>query len=126
MKLITVLKILNDKSRLRIINILKDNSLCVGEIQTILMIQQSNTSRHLAKLKSNNIIIFTKDAQRIFYTLNQAIFKEFAFLKKLLFEDMITENVFVQDEHKLQMYLDSDLSCEDLRFANFNFNQLNI
>jgi len=126
MELVTMLKILNDKNRLRIINILKKNSLCVGEIQTILMIRQSNTSRHLEKLKSNDVIIFKKDAQRKFYTLNQGIFDKFAFLKKLIFEDMNSEDVFVQDVHKLQQYLDSDLSCKDLHFANFNFNQLDI
>ena len=126
MDLISIIKILNDKNRLRIINILNDNSLCVGEVQTILNIQQSNTSRHLNKLKSNNVIIFTKDAQKIYYTFNKEILNNFSFLKPLLFDDLKKDTTFIQDKNKLQRYLNSDLSCDDLRLVNFEFEKLNL
>lgn len=56
MDLMQILKALADDTRLRILNILQEEELCVCEIETILNISQSNASRHLNKLINAKIL----------------------------------------------------------------------
>jgi ArsR family transcriptional regulator len=63
MELIQILKALSDKTRLRILNLLMQSELCVGEIEYLLNINQSNTSRHLSSLKNATLITYEKKAQ---------------------------------------------------------------
>jgi ArsR family transcriptional regulator len=117
---------LSDGNRLRIINIIKDSALCVGEIQTLLATQQSNTSRHLDKLKSNQIISYYKDAQKVFYFLNKDILEEYKFLEDLLYVDLSKTNCSKFDLDRLTRYKNSELNCDDLRAVNFDFDKLEI
>jgi ArsR family transcriptional regulator len=71
LEITNIIKIFSDQNRLRIINLIKDDLLCVGEIQTILNIKQSNVSRHLEKLKALDILIQQKQAQWIYYKLDK-------------------------------------------------------
>ncbi len=63
MDIVQMLKALGDETRIRILNLLKDEELCVCEIEHILGITQSNTSRHLAKLSILKIVDYEKKAQ---------------------------------------------------------------
>jgi ArsR family transcriptional regulator len=120
----TILKILSDENRLRIINILKEYSLCVGEIQTILNIKQSNASRHLEKLKSNGLITYQKDAQWIYYQLCNDQLEEYSFIKQLLFEDIKKDSIYQEDLFKLNKYKSSGLCCQDLKNSGLDFNKI--
>ncbi len=127
MDAITILKILSEPNRLRILNLLKDDSLCVGEIQTILDIKQPNASKHLEKLKLYELILSKKKAQWVYYQINLEKFEKYKFLKDLLFNDIKNEEIFNLDISKLREYKNSVLCCQDLKdvgfkFANIKFN----
>lgn len=124
MKITTILKILSDENRLRIINILKEYSLCVGEIQTILNIGQSNASRHLEKLKNSGLITNQKKAQWIYYQLCNEQLEEYLFIKQLLFEDIKKDSIFQEDLYKLNKYKLSGLCCQDLKNIRFDFTKI--
>jgi ArsR family transcriptional regulator len=56
MNIIEVLKALAHENRIRILNLLAENELCVCELENILQVNQSNASRHLSKLKNADLI----------------------------------------------------------------------
>ncbi|MFA9398016.1 MAG: ArsR/SmtB family transcription factor [Clostridiaceae bacterium] len=124
MEISTILKILSDENRLRIMNILKEYSLCVGEIQSILNIRQSNASRHLEKLKNSGLITYQKKAQWIYYQLSSERLEEYPFIKQLIFEDIKGDLIFQEDLYKLNRYKASGLCCEDLRQIGFDFSKI--
>lgn len=125
MDVCTIIKVLSDENRLRIMNILKESSLCVGEIQTILNIGQSNASRHLEKLKNSGLITCEKKAQWIYYQLSNEILEEYPFIKQLIFEDIKNDLIFKEDLCKLKKYKSSGLCCQDLREIGLDFNKIN-
>ncbi|MCK5811644.1 MAG: winged helix-turn-helix transcriptional regulator [Clostridiales bacterium] len=121
---INILKILSEDNRLRILNILKNNTLCVGEIQTILNLSQSNTSRHLEKMRSNGLLTYHKKAQWIMYQLSREPLEDYPFIRQLLFEDIINIMVFKEDLFRLNKYKASGLTCQNLKNVNFNYNKI--
>lgn len=120
----TIIKMLSDNNRLRIINLIKDNLLCVGEIQTLLGTRQSNTSRHLEKLKTSGLTTSKKDGQRIYYKLNHTFVDKYEFLSALIYKDVLKEEQFSEDLKRLDYYKASGLNCEDLREINFDYKKL--
>ena len=63
-----VLKALADPNRLRILNLLHDQTLCVCDLEDILGLNQSNLSRHLSKLKQAGVVSASKKALFTFYS----------------------------------------------------------
>ncbi|MDC7237574.1 MAG: metalloregulator ArsR/SmtB family transcription factor [Sphaerochaetaceae bacterium] len=124
MDAITILKILSDQTRLRILNLLKEDSLCVGEIQTLLDIKQPNASKHLEKLKLYELILSKKKAQWVYYQINLEKFEKYKFLKDLLFSDIKREEIFNIDISRLKKYKNSDLCCQDLKNVGFKFDNI--
>jgi len=120
------MKVLADDNRLRILSIIKNNYLCVGEIQTILNITQSNASKHLEKLKASGIIESNKEAQWIYYKLADDKLKDYPFLFELIYNNLSDEDVIKEDLIKLGKYKASGLCCQDLRAAEFKFSDLGI
>ena len=59
-EIVYILKALADENRIRILNLLRNNELCVCDIEATLDIKQSNVSRHLNKLKMAGIIVSEK------------------------------------------------------------------
>jgi len=126
MEMNSILKMVSDENRLRIINLIKKDPLCVGEIQTLLGIQQSNTSRHLEKLKYTSVIKYRKEGNRIFYYLNDEVLEKYKFLDGLLYQDTTHGKVFKRDIVRLNKYKQSDYDCDDLKGFNFNYNKLGL
>jgi len=126
MNLTIVLKLLSDKNRLRIVNLLNNKSLCVGEIQTILGLMQSNTSRHLEKLSSNNLITSYKESQMVFYFLNKEFLNEYSNFFDFIVEKIGKDRFFKTDLNRLNRYINSNFTCDDLRKVGCNFDKLNI
>ena len=126
MKISNIMKVVADENRLRILAVLKNHSLCVGEIQTVLNITQSNASKHLEKLKAGGLIKAEKDAQWIYYKISEEKLNEHPFLYELLYKSLETEDVIREDLNRLYRYKASGLCCQDLRNANFDFDNLNI
>ncbi|MEI8185773.1 MAG: metalloregulator ArsR/SmtB family transcription factor [Chlorobiaceae bacterium] len=63
-------KLLGDQSRIEILNALNSSELCVGDISTILKMNQSAVSHHLKVLREARIIKSRKNRKNVFYSLN--------------------------------------------------------
>lgn len=108
----SIFKVLSDKNRLRIINLLLQNDLCVCEIEIILQLNQSNVSRNLRLLRKNNFVETRKDAQWIHYEISSSFKKENVELIKYL-ENVFKDNkVFIKDLERFKKYRDSDFNCQ--------------
>jgi ArsR family transcriptional regulator len=67
--LTAVYKLLGDETRLRVLALLQDHELAVGEIQKVLGIGQSTLSSQLALLKDQDLVAARKEGQKVFYRL---------------------------------------------------------
>lgn len=63
------LKALADSSRLRILNILLQQEVCVCDLQSVLGLPQPLLSRHLAYLRNAGVVRDRRDGSRVFYSL---------------------------------------------------------
>jgi ArsR family transcriptional regulator len=61
-----------DRNRLRILRLLQDGEMCVGDIVTILQVPQPRVSRHLAYLRKAGMVVARKAGQWNFYSLAPA------------------------------------------------------
>lgn len=111
MNITTVLKALGDETRIRIVNLLKIEKLCVCEIEEILKINQSNTSRHLSKLKSANLIDSEKQAQWVYYSINEEILEQYLFIKVLL-DDFSKNTQCKNDIVRFRLYREKKGGCD--------------
>jgi ArsR family transcriptional regulator, arsenate/arsenite/antimonite-responsive transcriptional repressor len=71
----------SDRTRLRILHVLQDGELCVGDIVAILRAPQPRVSRHLAYLRKANLVVARKSGQWSHYSLAPA---KTVFHRKLL------------------------------------------
>ena len=111
-------KSLGDENRLRIINLLRKEELCVCEIEAILCTTQSNVSRHLTKLKNEEMVIFEKKSQWIYYQINPKFITNNKLLYEYLIEKMDRNNKFIRDLKKLAVYKENGMSCENIEEIN--------
>ena len=118
MEIIEVLKALAHENRIRILNLLAKSELCVCELENIMQINQSNASRHLAKLKQVNLIVGRKKAQWIYYHLNQKFLVKHKFIELLINNELINFEAAKNDLKRLEKYSTSSLSCETLSDSN--------
>lgn len=72
---------LADKTRLRLLNLLRNGEVCVGALCEVTKISQPNVSRHLAYLKNAGIVTTRRDGKRIHYFIEKPTS---SFAKKLL------------------------------------------
>ncbi|OHD53581.1 MAG: hypothetical protein A2Y33_06570 [Spirochaetes bacterium GWF1_51_8] len=66
----SLFKALADENRLRILNLLLVEEMCVCQLECVLGIKQSNLSRHLTKLAQSGLIVPEKRAQFVFYRID--------------------------------------------------------
>lgn len=104
MEIVQVMRAVGDENRLRILNLLRNGLLNVGEIEQILGMSQSNVSRHLNRLKSSHIVIDEKKAQRVYYRINQAILVKHPLLEELFQKELDKIEQCLQDLEKLREY----------------------
>jgi len=65
-----VIKMLSDETRFKIFTKLLDyDRLCVCEIEGLLGIKQANTSKHLKKLRENEIVESVREGNTIYYNV---------------------------------------------------------
>lgn len=86
MKYIDVLKALADYNRLAIMCYLQNGTKCVCEVEQVLAISQSATSKHLNKLRMAGLISAEKKAQWVYYSIPESVYEEYPFLTKLLLD----------------------------------------
>ena len=65
----TVFRAFADSTRLRILHLLVDGEICVGNLVTILQLPQPTVSRHLAYLRKACLVDVRKDGQWSHYSL---------------------------------------------------------
>ena len=82
-----VFKALSDETRLRIMCLLQQGSLCVCEIETALRLPQYKVSKHLMMLRFAGLVDFERHGARIHYFLRKedpSLAPLFDFLKGFL------------------------------------------
>ena len=66
-----VFQALSDKTRLKILQLLKKQELCVSDICEFFNITQPSISHHLDMLKRAGLVSSEKRGREVFYTFNQ-------------------------------------------------------
>lgn len=59
----------SDRTRLRILHLLADGEVCVGDLVTVLRLPQPTVSRHLSYLRRAGLVTTRRDASWMFYAL---------------------------------------------------------
>ena len=62
----------SDPTRLRILHLLRDGEMCVGDLVTILDLPQPTISRHLAYLRRSALVVTRKSGLWMYYSLAAA------------------------------------------------------
>lgn len=110
--IVYILKALADENRIRILNLLRNGELCVCDIETVLCIKQSNTSRHLNRLKIAGIIASEKKSQWVYYRLKDETFVKFPFLSMIINEEVGKISVCKEDLKLLTKIKANGRSCD--------------
>jgi len=64
-----IFRAFSDETRLRILHLLKEEEMCVGDLVTILDLPQPTVSRHLSHLRSSRLVETRKEGLWRFYRL---------------------------------------------------------
>lgn len=70
-QLTELFKVLSDETRIRILNLLSVQDLCVCEFTEILDLSQPKISKHIAKIRTANLVKTNRNEQYIYYSLNK-------------------------------------------------------
>ena len=79
-------KALGDTTRLRVVNLLHAQSLCVGDLQEVLGLSQPDVSHQLAILRHAKLVLRRRHGTRVTYSLSRAPFLNYPlsnFLREL-------------------------------------------
>jgi ArsR family transcriptional regulator, arsenate/arsenite/antimonite-responsive transcriptional repressor len=79
-----ILKAASELTRLRILNLLRNGSICVCELQSVLGIPQPTVSRHLAALRHAGLVEDSRQGTRVVYSLTNPATPAIAALHELL------------------------------------------
>jgi len=71
-----ILKALANNNRLKILILLNEHELNVGQLEKMVDLSQSALSQHLAVLRKYNIVKTRRVAQTIYYSLDNSLVKE--------------------------------------------------
>lgn len=102
----------SDSSRLRILNLIFTNGeMCVSDLERILDLTQTKTSRHLIYLKNSGILTFRKFNQWMFYQIKDEVFD---IIKQIL--QFIARDPALQKDQSifLTMYSNRELAINKL------------
>ncbi len=59
----------SDRTRLRLLHLIKNGEICVGDLVKVLRLPQPTVSRHLAYLRRADLVVARKEGQWSFYSL---------------------------------------------------------
>lgn len=113
-ELVGLFKALSDITRLRIMGLLSDGELCVGELEYLLGVSQTNVSRHLERLRTAGLVTSRKQAQWVYYTLSDEALERSSALKTLLTEEIAGAVECRSDREAFRAYKRSGMGCADL------------
>ena len=95
---VTVFKALADNNRIRILKMLEKKSLCVCEINAILGLAVSTTSKHLSILKDAKLIFEQKEGKWVNYHLNIATQNKHVRETLTLIKTWLNEDAIIQKD----------------------------
>lgn len=113
--MIDLFKALGDYTRLRLLNIISREELCVCELEVILGISQTNVSRHVAKLRSNKIVESYKTAQWTHFKIHRQFKQNHKNLYEYLQAEFATREIFKEDTRKYNLYKKNEYNCTIIR-----------
>jgi ArsR family transcriptional regulator len=114
MTIVELFKLLSDANRLRILNLLYANELCVCELEYLLDISQSNLSKHLRLMSDAGLLESRRENKFAYYRMKEEVIKEHDFLKNI-FEMELKKEAYLREElDKLGKYQKSDISCQNI------------
>jgi ArsR family transcriptional regulator len=102
-----LLKAAGERTRLRILNLLRLGSFCVGDLQAALGIPQPSVSRHLAALRRAGLVLDLRSGTHVFYSLAPPATPEVAALFRLLNDACRQRAVFSTDQACLKRLLET-------------------
>ena len=105
MKIVNEFKALSDETRLRIINILLKNNLCVCEIMDVLGMTQSRISRHMGILKQAELIEEERNGKWVIYKIGEENKSILSYVK----QQTKNEQIFNSDKEKIEKTLKKGL-----------------
>lgn len=111
MDILAVLKAIGDETRIRIVNVLRKDVLCVCDLEKILNISQSNASRHLAVLRRARLVTSEKKAQWVYFSLNQNLIDDHPFLQEILDNELEPVAIFRADLDRWKRYREMGGDC---------------
>lgn len=98
-KLLNVFKALSDETRLRILNLLYEQELCVCDIMETLQISQAKASRHLIYMKNAGLVKDRKQAQWSHYSMTKD--ESLKFVDSLVYDQLRKLEPFLMDLQNL-------------------------
>lgn len=114
MYLSSLLKVLADEIRLRILNLLTKQEVCVCLIEEVLGIPQPNVSKHLYRLRSAGIISCRRIYQWCFYSISESFKNEYGELLAFLTSQWAYTSACTEDMRKLEYLLETNDCCKKL------------
>ena len=99
----TVFRALSDRTRLRILNLLRGGELCVCHLVAVLDVPQPTASRHLAYLRKAGLVVARKEGLWMHYRLAPARSKSHAMLLACLAQCYREEALFAADDERLRL-----------------------
>jgi ArsR family transcriptional regulator len=116
MKLVQIYQCLCDETRLRILNLLAQRSLCVCHLQEILDRPQAQFSQHLSRMKKDGLVEASRHNNWMIYSLPTKAPKALEAHLRCLQDCVQTEPVFKRDLTALKMLRsDCDRIDESIR-----------
>ncbi len=79
-----IFKVLSDETRLRLIDLLKNQSLCVNALAHFLGLSTAAISQHLRILRDANVVIAEKKGYFVHYHINEVTLSEWEEIAKNL------------------------------------------
>lgn len=93
---IRVMKALSDPSRIKILKMLQHRKMCVCEIQNVLGIAQSTTSKHLKMLENAGLVFSVRDGLWINYQVSDGSQSEYAARQIELLSTWLEEDLAIR------------------------------
>ena len=96
------LKILSDQTRLRLVSLLRQEELSVGEMQTITLLGQSRISSQLSSMAKIGLLASRREGRSVFYRINRDLARPVTELIRVALEGCAESPEFIADEVNLR------------------------
>lgn len=96
--------------RIKILEVLTQGDFSVNEIQTALGSEGSTVSQQLMVLRNKNIVVGTKDGNRVIYSLRDPLIIDLLAVAKQIFNNHLIDTITILDKFQE----DEDATAEEL------------